>query len=209
MSQEEYQKLTQTILPTAAMWSLWATTRYHAEVKVNQLRQFFGFAPKWNTQVRRLQHAISTQDRVSGGLSSQRNGQNLNATSRTVGSSDSEPAPQASSKDEKADTATSANTEQRNIGLPNLPTILPSGDKRYPMTLMLFMGTMASQRKKFAVEPPRGSVLYAGLVEVSGSKGRSTIDVVAAYDPKTNEFSNWYWHPRLVQPRTQRPKGGA
>ena len=71
------------------------------------------------------------------------------------------------------------------------------------------MHSMAQQMSKhYRFELPRGTVAVSGLIEVVGTKGKATLDVTAAYDPKDNEFVLSLWRPRRIQPRSQSPKGG-
>lgn len=68
---------------------------------------------------------------------------------------------------------------------------------------------MAQQMSKhYRFELPRGTVAVSGLIEVVGTKGKATLDVTAAYDPKENEFVLSLWRPRRIQPRSQPPRGG-
>lgn len=57
-------------------------------------------------------------------------------------------------------------------------------------------------------EPPRGSFLVSGLVELRGQKGRVVLDVRAAYDPKQSKYTHVNAGVRTVKGWRQGPKGG-
>jgi len=56
-------------------------------------------------------------------------------------------------------------------------------------------------------QPPRGSILVSGLVELEAPRGYTVVDVVAYWDPKTRQFDNKSMMVRLrrLQAKNQAP----
>lgn len=57
---------------------------------------------------------------------------------------------------------------------------------------------------------PRGCIIFHGAVELLGSRSRVKVDVISAYDPKTDDFKYVLTSlsPLGHHPRNQKPKGG-
>ena len=60
-----------------------------------------------------------------------------------------------------------------------------------------------------ATDPPRGTILVSGLVELKGPKGVCLVEVRAAYHPQDEKWVNIGLAFRRLQPSSQKPKGGA
>jgi hypothetical protein len=91
------------------------------------------------------------------------------------------------------------------------PYVLPlPGPKDIALDLSTFHKTFTKEiRVELAkIEPPRGSFLISGLIEVRGTRAKMTLDVVAAYDPKAGKYVMIRLHPRSVTDFRQVPKGG-
>lgn len=58
------------------------------------------------------------------------------------------------------------------------------------------------------MEPPRGSFVVQGLVEIKGSKGKIMFDVQSCYDPKESKFVSVNAGMRSTKLWNQSPKGG-
>jgi hypothetical protein len=72
-----------------------------------------------------------------------------------------------------------------------------------------FKAILSQNLKRTPEQPPRGSVLVSGLVELEAPKGYTVIDVVAYWDPKTRQFDNKSMMVRLrrLQAKNQAPVG--
>lgn len=57
-------------------------------------------------------------------------------------------------------------------------------------------------------QPPRGTFMVTGLVEVLGDRARITLDVAAAYDPKAGKFVMLGARLRTLTVYRQNPRGG-
>jgi len=193
MSQIDYQKLQRIIMPTAAFWSVLAATKY-----------LLGFGPV----VRRLDDPTPQSQVQKGRGETTVRGQSLSAGSKTVGDATKQrTTSQDASASSKDVTSKSPDPEQTGFGFPRLPG-LPSPSSQRPFTLMIFMRSMSQNTKPYTFDIPRGSILVTGLVEVVGTTGRATLDVDAAYDPKSNEFVVFSYGIRRFQPKRQSPRGG-
>jgi hypothetical protein len=73
--------------------------------------------------------------------------------------------------------------------------------------LKAFKEQLSKAWKKAPEQPPRGSILVSGLVELEAPKGYTVVDVVAYWDPKTRQFDNKSMMVRLrrLQPKNQAP----
>ncbi|PSN69597.1 hypothetical protein BS50DRAFT_291557 [Corynespora cassiicola Philippines] len=63
-------------------------------------------------------------------------------------------------------------------------------------------------RQPYKPQPPRGTFLVTGLVEIIGQKARMTLDVSAAYDPRIGKFVTLDAKMRSLVNFRQEPKGG-
>jgi hypothetical protein len=61
-------------------------------------------------------------------------------------------------------------------------------------------------RKTDRSEPDRGSIRISGLVEVIGTKGAATVDIIVDYDIKEKAFKVLDLALRSLRPRSQKPK---
>ena len=208
MSQKDYQKLQRTMVPTAAFWSTWAAAKYLLNVQLNKVKQSLGLAPAANPQIESVQKRVQPkQDHNGKGSANEKSGAQSNPEGGPGTAKQRTSAP-ATDQTPKTGSGGSASPDQKKVGLPKLPSLSPRGNDN-PITLAIFMHSMAHQMSKpYRVELPRGTVGVSGLVEVVGTKGKATLDVTAAYDPKENEFVGSYWRPRRIQPRSQSPRGG-
>lgn len=73
--------------------------------------------------------------------------------------------------------------------------------------LKAFKQQFSKAWKRMPEQPPRGSILVSGLVELEAPKGYTVVDVVAYWDPKTRQFDNKSMMVRLrrLQAKNQAP----
>ena len=208
MSQKDYQKLQRTIVPTAAFWSTLAAAKYLFDVQLNRVKQSLGFTPAANPQIESVQRrAQQKQDHKSKGSANEKTDAQSNPEG-APGTAKQRTSPPTTDQNPKTTSGGSVKPGQKKVGLPKLPSFSSQGNEN-PITLAIFMQSMAYQMSKpYRIDLPRGTVGISGLIEVVGTKGRATLDVTAAYDPKANEFVGSHWRPRRIQPRSQSPRGG-
>jgi hypothetical protein len=85
--------------------------------------------------------------------------------------------------------------------------VLPD-PKKMTLDLSQFRADFKKAFKPYPLQPPRGTFMVMGLVEVYGDKARMTLNVQAAYDPKQGRYVSMksvIWN--YVELR-QHPKGG-
>ncbi|KAF1812288.1 hypothetical protein P152DRAFT_458674 [Eremomyces bilateralis CBS 781.70] len=101
-------------------------------------------------------------------------------------------------------------TPETNSKFPRLPGVLqmPGTDDQSITRIFRRALTVASMQDKANMEAPRGTVVVTGLVETIGTNGRSTIDTVAFYDPRTDRYVHFKGAIRTMMPLRQGPRGG-
>ncbi|KAK4890572.1 hypothetical protein LTR27_010734 [Elasticomyces elasticus] len=88
-----------------------------------------------------------------------------------------------------------------------IPT--PPIPEAIPIALHVATATLSkSWMPQKPLEPPRGSFVVQGLVEVKGERGRVMFDVQSAYDPKENKYVAVQASVRGVKRWRQSPRGG-
>jgi len=209
VSQKEYSRLYNTMVPTATIAGSWATFKYHFDTQANKVREYFGLQPKIDPHIAHMKSHLrerpNTKHLNEGSKPSRDSGASLSKglppTQTSPSSSSSSSSPSSQSNDGESPPGSSGETA------PRLPSIVPRGESK-PVTLALMMQNLRKHRAHVHIEPPRGSIVVTGLIEVIGTRGRTTLDVTAAFDPKADEYLVWSWRPRRIQPKRQVPKGG-
>ncbi|ORY15023.1 hypothetical protein BCR34DRAFT_196978 [Clohesyomyces aquaticus] len=86
--------------------------------------------------------------------------------------------------------------------------LLPS-PKTLTLDLSTFRRAFSRNQKPYVVEPPRGTFIVHGLVEVIGERAKLTLDVTAVYDPKVAQFVMFVSKLRSITDYRQEPRGGS
>ena len=86
---------------------------------------------------------------------------------------------------------------------------LPQPGEDYANASRAFKKTLAKSRRNqsISVEPPRGTILVSGLVELEGPDGVCLVDTKAAYEPKSSQWVVISIALRRMQEHKQAPKG--
>lgn len=84
----------------------------------------------------------------------------------------------------------------------------PPSSIEMPIAQHIFHATLAQGKMPKKMEPPRGSFVVQGLIQLKGSRSILTLDVQAFYDPKASHFLVVNATPRTIKQRKQSPKGG-
>lgn len=77
-----------------------------------------------------------------------------------------------------------------------------------PLAYHVFNHTLAKDWKPKKMEPPKGTCVVQGLVQVKGNRAIMTFDVQAYYDPKASRFVVINASPRMLKKWQQAPRGG-
>jgi len=206
VSQQNYHRLHRALWPSAAFNSVYATGRYIFNLQLLRAKQFLGLAPQPEEELQQLRQQLELIHKAVQGRAQAKGDQKglpePSSATPTSERSTATPHPPVMG----ADATSNPNPDQQKALMPKIPT-LPDGSN-IPIALSIFATTLAKSWTPLTVEPPRGTVVVSGLVEVRGSKARCTMDVVAAYDPKANQYVLVKGAVRRIQGRRQPPKGG-
>jgi len=212
VTQEEYQKLRRTLFPDAALRSSLASVRYQFDMQANKIRHLLGLEQSFDQEALRMRAALQQDPNAKPGPKTKSSPNPETPTQTTADSSktsekrDTSSSPEPSSQ--KATTPSATGAEQTKVPLPKLPSLTPGSDTK-PVTFLLFLQNMQKNAKAVSIDPPRGTIVVQGLIEVVGTKGRTTLDVAAAYDPKSDDYQVASWKLKSAAKKSQSPKGGS
>jgi hypothetical protein len=96
-----------------------------------------------------------------------------------------------------------------NSALEKLGLTLPDPGQVPTMNLAYFRLMLMKNRKPMNIEPPRGTFIVSGLVELIGDKAKMTLDVTAVYDPNIAKYVMLNLKIRSMTKYKQHPRGGA
>jgi hypothetical protein len=111
------------------------------------------------------------------------------------------PAAAAADSKQPAETPSALSSQAKELGL-----ILPD-PKQLTLDLKQFQQDFRKGAKQLSLQPPRGTLVVKGLVEVYGDRARLTWQVVAFYDPKMGRYVKIDMAPFNLVPHKQRPRG--
>ncbi|KAM0712194.1 hypothetical protein Q7P37_011288 [Cladosporium fusiforme] len=209
ISPESHYRLNRALWPKATFDGLWATTKLFTGIHFRRLKQALGweevnpFSPE-----ERFKLAIETMEKQKAG----RGGSSVSEKART--SPDGSPGSLVSASSAASEAQSSPKASEDRIPLPwQIPLPLPSSDDLVsPMDFQIakhvFLGEVMKQWNPKKLEPPRGSFVVQGLVEIKGSKGKMMFDVQSCYDPKEHKYVVVNAGVRSVKQWNQKPKGG-
>ncbi|KAJ4345730.1 uncharacterized protein N0V89_011865 [Didymosphaeria variabile] len=95
-----------------------------------------------------------------------------------------------------------------NPALDKLGISLPDPNQVPTMNLAYFRLMLMKNRKPMNIEPPRGTFVVSGLVEIIGEKAKATLDVTAVYDPNAAKYVMLNAKLRTMTQYKQHPMGG-
>lgn len=182
----EQSRLMRALWPQATASSSWATVKALAGIQYRRVKQTLGLeAPDPSSPEGRTRHAL---DMVAKQASEE--------------GTDPDP-PKASSPP----------ANDKDWHLPSVPLPSFSGFKTSLQTdstvaALVFSGTLSKSWNPKKQEPPKGSFVVQGLVEVRGSRGRFLFDVQSAYDPKKAKYVSVNANVRGYKRWSQAPRGG-
>ena len=207
VSPENQWRLMRALWPQAAFDSLWATGKVLVGIQYRRLKESMGWE---NTDLSspesRYRHALDMMQKQQhereqkelGNTQTDPNG-NPGSVVRSSGTSEDQ-SPQPSSTDGKKI------PWQIQIPLPSIPGAANSAD--LPIAMHVFSSTLNKSWNPKKVEPPRGTFVVQGLIEVRASRGRILFDVQSCYDPKVGKFVVVTAGVRNFKRWNQAPRGG-
>ena len=199
-------RLSRALWPKAAFESLWASTKVLAGINYRRAKQALGleeadpFSPE-----ERYRHAMDMMEKQSQARER-----------KEVGKAQLEPEGNSS-----AVVGTSSSSSPQASGTPSdlskilpwqlqvpLPNTSSTASTDAPIFVLVFRAALSKQWNPKAVEPPRGTFVVQGLVEVRGSRGRVLLDVKSFYDPAQGKYVKVDANVRNFKRWNQAPRGG-
>ena len=92
--------------------------------------------------------------------------------------------------------------------LSDSPADTTSDSLTVPIAMHVFQSTLSKSWNPKKMEPPRGTFVVQGLVEVRGQRGRMLFDVQSSYDPKAGKYVQVNAAVRNFKRWSQPPRGG-
>ncbi|KAF2801851.1 uncharacterized protein BDZ99DRAFT_577302 [Mytilinidion resinicola] len=189
VSELNYHRLNRALYPSAVFSSVLASSKYLVDRQTQMVKRFFNLPVSEEQQKQQYRNSILRKPTTPTGIDS-------NADADATQRSSVPPPPQVPQ-------VPGSNPQEKNVAFPDFSPAPPKS-----MALSIFASTLAKNWQAFKLEPPRGTVVVSGLIEIKGSKARMTMDVNAAYDPKQDKFVMLQGAIRRIQDMSQRPKGG-
>ncbi|KAF2403717.1 hypothetical protein EJ06DRAFT_527321 [Trichodelitschia bisporula] len=202
ISQEDYRRMRSSFIPSAALSASWATAKNQFSLQASRMKSFFESAVRQTA-------GTDTNDGASRTVEPQQSSMTRGAASASAPHRRGTPvAEKGGVTTPAADTAHSRTGTQQSkpdgAKIPDFPSQQPGGTGS---VLSTFVKALSNDRRRARMDPPRGTVVITGLVEVVGTKAKVIVDVFAAYDPVSDEYVNCHWAIKSVVPRTQSPRG--
>lgn len=209
ISPENHFRMTRALLPYGTLSSFYATASIMTGIHYRRLKQALGWEEvNPGSPEERFKVALEAMEQKKAGKG--RGGS-------PVG--DEPQAPPAGTPGSLVSVSSAANEAQSSPKASEdrmpLPFALPfpaSEDLVNPLDVQIaqtvFLGSLAKNWNPKKMEPPRGSFVVQGLVEIKGTKGKMMFDVQSCYDPKESKYVSVSAGMRSTKPWNQRPKGG-
>ncbi|KAK4550341.1 hypothetical protein LTR36_003308 [Oleoguttula mirabilis] len=228
---EQQWRTMRALWPQAALDSFYATGKVLVGMQYRRVKQALGWEGKDPfSPEERYRHAIEmvqkqqqaregkrevgrgkTQQTPDGVVSGAASPSSSSSSSLVESSSSSSSAPASETQPAKPPRSPSTVDEgkklpwQVSVPMPSAPT---GTHNDAPVALHVFATTLTKQWNPKKAEPPRGTFVVQGLVEVRGQKGRMLFDVQSCYDPKAGKFVAVNAAARSFKRWNQSPKGG-
>ncbi|SMR52305.1 unnamed protein product [Zymoseptoria tritici ST99CH_3D1] len=208
ISPEDQHRLKRALVPTAAASSLYASVSVFTGIQYRRLKQWLGWeGVNPMSPEERYKHAIEMFQRQQNG----RDGNGGSAQKMPQPGPDAAASTSATSPDANTTPEPSPSISKTLPWLP-LPSVHfssdPSSSSDIPIALSAFATTLKKQWNPKKQEPPRGTFVVQGLVEVRGAKGGMLFDVKSCYDPKAGKFVVVNANLRSFKRWNQAPRGG-
>lgn len=210
VSQENQTRLMRALWPRAAAEGFWATAKVLAKIQYRRMRELLGLeahpggldspAEKMRATIEAMKKAQEQQENSQRGRGSGNSPLDAEGTPTSLATSGSS-APTPTPDQQKRLPYT--------FHVP-LPTSSSINSTDIPIAMHVFRATLSKNwhAKHKQLEPPRGTFVVQGLVEVRGGRGRVLFDVSSFYDPKVGKYVSVNASVRSVKGWRQGPRGG-
>jgi len=193
-----HQQISRVLVPTAVGISLYLDTKRRLQGSWQDLKAYLG----WENGTK----PMSAQNMIKDAIASPPPPSNASAT---TGSAPTAAVPSTRpDSSSKRTTSTPPSSQSGNPALERLGVSLPDPTKTPIMDMTRFHLDLRKNRKPYSVQPPRGTFVVSGWVEILGERARATIEISAVYDPKTAGYVAMQARLRSLQNHKQIPKGG-
>ncbi|KAF2468069.1 uncharacterized protein BDR25DRAFT_326858 [Lindgomyces ingoldianus] len=210
-----HQRLNNLLFPKSVANSIYADSKKKAESSWIEFKNLIGWGnkkteTKQTTKPQLLTHPPTTpnnpEPQHAGQKSTPSPPPDSPSDSPSPPSPASETRPESSSQppSQKEPTASSTldNPAYERFGL-----ALPS-PKTLTLDLSTFRQALQREWQPYKIQPPRGTFIVHGLVELMGERAKMTLDVTATYDPSMGKFTMFTGRIRSITDYRQDPKGG-
>ncbi|KAL5409784.1 hypothetical protein PMIN03_005770 [Paraphaeosphaeria minitans] len=188
-----HRTLANVLMPTAVANSVYADMKRRLHGQWLDLRKYVGFEVKQ-----------SPVENMFKGLSPP-TGKATTTTQPPVGPTT--PGAPATADAEKQAQLPAPSTPTK-PALEKLGLTLPDPGQAPTMNLAYFRLMLMKNRQPLSLEPPRGTFIVTGLVELIGDKAKMTLDITACYDPNMAEYVMLNTRVRSMTKYKQQPRGG-
>jgi hypothetical protein len=188
-----HRRLNKLLYPTDVSNALYQDVKRKANISWKSFRAYMGLAEKSEPDtVQRMLQGVLADPRVPTSSAATTTSTSSTAPSAPPGS-DTQPAAEPPSSIGKA-------VKELNFALPD--------PKALTLDLTRFQQDFRKSFKPLAMQPPRGSLLVLGLIEVYGDRARMTLSVAAAYDMKQGKYLSLQAKVWNMAALRQIPRGG-
>jgi len=212
ITQQEYQRTMRALWPTALVSSL------HAYWKT-----------MWGFQYQKFRASLGMESKAEPGTPEHRanhmlqllQAQQASKQSRTLGKAQTDPESGVQERSQggngmeatTAEPASKANPrsdapDEKKWYMPSVKPGLPGEEMEQVIATTMFAHTLSKNWNGENKEPPRGTFIVAGLIQMKGARSQITLDVQAFYDPKISRFVVVNVSPKMFKKWSQSPKGG-
>lgn len=219
VSPEKQWRTMRALWPQAAAEGAWATMKVLTGIQYRRAKQALGwegkdpFSPEERfrhaMEMMQKQQAAREKKRVGGAQTEP--GGRPDAATTTVSTRDASSAQQQTPLPAAAQSKPADSSKKQPWTLPAvpIPAVTPSHPTDLPIALHVFNSTLSKSWNPKRAEPPRGTFVVTGLVEVKGARGRMLFDVQSCYDPKAAKYVAVNAAVRGFKRWQQGPRGGA
>lgn len=201
--QEEYQRLSKTVMPTAGLKAGWKVIRYHYDEQANKVRQYLGLKPKMDPETMELKFILMAHVAAKKRAEQREKSKISPPLVPPINKKEETSTPPSGSKPESSESPDS--DQEKEVPL-KFSAYFPKADPA-PVSTFIFMQNLL-KRDKTKPDPPAGCVEVKGIIEIIHQQTVTIVDVDSNYDLTTNTFVDKTWTVKGIRNKTQRPKGG-
>ncbi|KAI9774457.1 MAG: hypothetical protein M1835_006041 [Candelina submexicana] len=193
----DYGRLRQVLWPSSMALSLWASFHALLYLELQRVKSFFNIGSKSSSSNTQLSTTIPLvlqrnknpgDEHQSGGSSSSQFFSRFKRYKETSPGTSETAEHQADSSKERSTIDAVHSTPQSSDPPRGLHAVITT-----------FMGTLMHTWQPPGLMPSAGTIVFTGLVQIHGQRAICTIDVNAAYNPKTNTVDRMLLTPRYLQ----------